>query len=710
MALTAAAAAPTVLLNAGTPARMPVAAAGMLGRPAGGQMGDLAASVRSQVLRELEAERSERRAALAELQREVHESIRGLGRDLSEAQLAISEMVQGQADARGVEAALGELRQDLEQRTSSAEAQGASAAAVARLEAAVEALSATPPRTSAGESSESASMLDTLRFLAADVERVLSDFASLGSRLARTEGRLGLMELSRGSNGGVSGSTLADVTTLKFQYDGMQQELSRLSQELVDERRDRRRLADDVAQAAAATIERAERRLNVEFATAQGKRGHAREGSPPPASVLSGGGPMLDEVPARLSRLVGEAEAKLRVELNARVRSIASDLRAEVSSAAEVALGPRLQRFEASNLEPRLSTLEEKVKQSFLVFNSLGPERQSKVGSRLADVGTASTCSEVSAPSAPSAEVFARGEVVDLSSLPPRPVSPRHQDVLSMAAQCLAKSEHRAEPPRRSCSPLSSTAARLRESREASSARRLALGPGKSPGGLDERSSCEASTQMSASLRSVSAGGFASSLMRGLDATAIWGGQHGSSTPSAPTGFVKQPPAPPGEAQPEQQPPPASHGASPPAQHMQASATCGALAALSSLARGPAADMAASPGRGGHSSATLPQSMIRGRTVEQRPPASPSQHFGLRGSSWAYPSAPAVVGRDTLSPGVAASPSFPAWGGSSGGGGFACQRVAATGTGAGGSVSISSGNAFPPPQRPQQQHFMPMRR
>jgi len=191
----------------------------------------------------------------------------------------------------------------------------------------------------------------------------------------------------------------AEVASMRSSVESLRDEMARLSQDLMNERRDRcraiadaSRVAEDVAQAAAATIERAEKQFRAELERdLQGHAGNVASGSNPTSGTSSGnhgvveststGGTNVDS--SLVARLVGEMDAELRMELSSRMRLIHAELRGELLGEVAVRIAAveartgvmettlsaelkrigkdshaRIERLEAANLDPRLTSIE----------------------------------------------------------------------------------------------------------------------------------------------------------------------------------------------------------------------------------------------------------------------------------------------------------------------------------------------------------------
>jgi len=116
-----------------------------------------------------------------------------------------------------------------------------------------------------------------------------------------------------------------------------------VTQDIADERRDRcralsdvSRLTDDVARAAAETIQRAERKFVTELAADNSRSGRRTgEASPSLGAVVgvaatgqSSGS--LFNGSEQVARLLGEMEAEIRVAFDARIRLLSTELRSEI--------------------------------------------------------------------------------------------------------------------------------------------------------------------------------------------------------------------------------------------------------------------------------------------------------------------------------------------------------------------------------------------
>mmetsp|Transcript_5979 Transcript_5979/g.18559 ORF Transcript_5979/g.18559 Transcript_5979/m.18559 type:complete len:943 (-) Transcript_5979:116-2944(-) len=236
--------------------------------------------------------------------------------------------------------------------------------------------------------------------------------AADGGRVARTAGAPADGDASH-----------QDLTQLLAPLEVLRGQVERLEQDLAEERSERYRgladvgrLTEDVAKAAAATIERAEKRFSEEFLAGRGelrKVGEkqapgAEEGANADACRLETASTASSEDVQRVldkgfARRVGELDAELRAELAGRVRSLAAELRGELlaevatraasqearAGALEARLGGELQHLgaelrsrlvelEASRPGGRVEALEREVKKASLTCQALLEERSNK--------------------------------------------------------------------------------------------------------------------------------------------------------------------------------------------------------------------------------------------------------------------------------------------------------------------------------------------
>jgi len=231
--------------------------------------------------------------------------------------------------------------------------------------------------------------------------KLMADMQVLNKRLDQVEAIAGGKAMA-----GASDAT-TEVASLRSGLEAVRSEVGRVAQDLMDERRDRcralsdiNRITEDVAKAAAATIERAERRFAQEFHgdqwdTHSNDSRRTKSGTDENSVIKSAEAsltPMTtDEVRVALgtsmAKLVGEMDAELRVELTSRIRLVAAELRGEIQSDVAVRIAAveariavietnsraeiqrldrdhnsRLTALEAAQAGPRLAVLEEEAK------------------------------------------------------------------------------------------------------------------------------------------------------------------------------------------------------------------------------------------------------------------------------------------------------------------------------------------------------------
>mmetsp|Transcript_126003 Transcript_126003/g.245761 ORF Transcript_126003/g.245761 Transcript_126003/m.245761 type:complete len:522 (+) Transcript_126003:66-1631(+) len=216
----------------------------------------------------------------------------------------------------------------------------------------------------------------------------------------------------------IAAGQAAEVASVQCSVDMLRNEVACLSQDLLDERRDRcraladaSRIAEDVAQAAAATIERAEKRFRTELERdLQGHAGNAAKTNTPASGCSGGscgvieatsaGGTIADS--SLVARLVGEMDAELRMEFSSRMRLMHAELRGELLGEVAVRIAAvearngvtetlsaelqrigrdsdaRLERLEAANLDSRLTRIEYDQKWKAANTNSRVCEEKSK--------------------------------------------------------------------------------------------------------------------------------------------------------------------------------------------------------------------------------------------------------------------------------------------------------------------------------------------
>eukprot|EP00429_Kryptoperidinium_foliaceum_P018904 CAMPEP_0176045912 /NCGR_PEP_ID=MMETSP0120_2-20121206/22795_1 /TAXON_ID=160619 /ORGANISM="Kryptoperidinium foliaceum, Strain CCMP 1326" /LENGTH=871 /DNA_ID=CAMNT_0017379323 /DNA_START=1 /DNA_END=2614 /DNA_ORIENTATION=+ len=213
----------------------------------------------------------------------------------------------------------------------------------------------------AGDVAQLRSELQHVSQEAAKAHMVASKF-----EVAEIARRLATLEVA--SSAAVGAQSHGETVAVKLEMDSLRNDISRLTQEIADERRDRNRaladvsrLSDDVAKAAAATIERAERKFASEIAADRPSislAGSGRRSTEAPSPVMSGS---LFSGSDQVARLLGEMEAELRVDFASRSRLLRTELRSELlgevsmridgvearSGAMEASLGADLRRLGA---------------------------------------------------------------------------------------------------------------------------------------------------------------------------------------------------------------------------------------------------------------------------------------------------------------------------------------------------------------------------
>eukprot|EP00405_Crypthecodinium_cohnii_P014203 CAMPEP_0206446306 /NCGR_PEP_ID=MMETSP0324_2-20121206/16055_1 /ASSEMBLY_ACC=CAM_ASM_000836 /TAXON_ID=2866 /ORGANISM="Crypthecodinium cohnii, Strain Seligo" /LENGTH=1088 /DNA_ID=CAMNT_0053914747 /DNA_START=191 /DNA_END=3457 /DNA_ORIENTATION=- len=130
-------------------------------------------------------------------------------------------------------------------------------------------------------------------------------------------------------------ATGEELALMKSQFEAMQVDVSRISKDLDNERRDRcraladvERITEEVAKATASTIETAEKRIAA--ATVPHTQMPFKVPSESDRSSSTSANPKDAVTSSQLVKLLSEMDAELRVELNSRIRLLSAELRGEL--------------------------------------------------------------------------------------------------------------------------------------------------------------------------------------------------------------------------------------------------------------------------------------------------------------------------------------------------------------------------------------------